>query len=108
MPCEYGGTAILWKKEIDHHVKAIPDGGNRIQCVQIKGTEPLLLISVYMPCKGIADNSTDFIEVVDQLIYIMEPYSATHKVIVGGDLNEDLSASFSSSRMQYLKKVTAN
>ena len=83
MPRGYGGTAILWKKDIDHLVKAIPDGCNRIQCVQIKGTEPLLLISVYMPCKGIGDNSTEFMEVVDQLTDIMERYSATHKMIIG-------------------------
>ena len=76
--------------------------------MQIKGTEPLLLISVYMQCKGIADNSADLMEVVDQLTDIMGRYSATHKVIIGGDLNEDLPASVSSSRMQYLKEFIGN
>ena len=51
--------------------------------MQIKGTEPLLLISVYMQWKGIADNSADLMEVVE-LTDIMERYSATHKVIIGG------------------------
>ena len=44
MPRGYGGTGILWKKTIDHLVTALPDGGNRIQCVELKGTQPLLLI----------------------------------------------------------------
>ena len=88
----------------NHLVQAIPDGGNRIQCVQVKGRESLLLIPVYMLCKGITDNSTEFMEVIDQLADILERHSATHKVIISGDLNEDLSSSVSSSRMWNLKE----
>ena len=65
MPRGYGRTAVLWKKQIDHLITALPDGGNRIQCVEMKGKELLFLISVYMPCKGIADNSVDFADAVD-------------------------------------------
>ena len=31
MPHGYGGTAILWKKQIDHVIKPLDVGGNRIQ-----------------------------------------------------------------------------
>ena len=53
MPRGYGGTAVLWKRGIDHLCVVLPDGGNRIQCVELRGMEPLLIISVYMPCKGL-------------------------------------------------------
>ena len=33
MPRGYGGTAVLWKRGIDHLMVGLPDGGNRIQCV---------------------------------------------------------------------------
>ena len=34
MPRGYGGSAILWKRTIDHLVRVLQDGGNRIQCVE--------------------------------------------------------------------------
>ena len=93
MPRGYGGIAILWKIEIDHLITPRPDGGNRIQCVEVKGAEAFLLLSLYMPCKGITDNTTEFMEVIDQLSDILHRYSATHKVLNGGDMNEDLTSS---------------
>ena len=55
MPRGYGGTAVLWQKGIDHLIVTLPDGGNRIQGVEIKGQDPLQLVSVvllfYVHCK---------------------------------------------------------
>ena len=57
MPRGYGGSKyslavrILWKKDIEHLIQVCQDDGNRIQCVELKGPTPLMLISVYMPCK---------------------------------------------------------
>ncbi|MEW8548177.1 MAG: endonuclease/exonuclease/phosphatase family protein, partial [Candidatus Thiodiazotropha sp.] len=100
MPRGYGGTAVLWKKQINHLVTALQDGGNRIQCVEVKGHEPILFVSVYMPCKGLSDNLEDFGDCVDQLNEIVLKYQATHKVIIGGDLNEDINAKPLSRRGQ--------
>ena len=61
-----------------------------------------------MPCKGITENSTYFMEVVDQLLDILSRFSATHKVIIGGDMNEDLTSSVSSSRMQYVREFISD
>ena len=33
MPRGYGGIGLLWKKDVDHLVTELLDGGNRIQCV---------------------------------------------------------------------------
>ena len=52
MPRGYGGTAILSKKDIDHLITRLPDGGNRIQCIEMACKDPMVIFSVYMPCKG--------------------------------------------------------
>ena len=44
MPRGYGGVGILWKKDIDHLISVIPDGGNRLQCVTVKADQPILVI----------------------------------------------------------------
>jgi hypothetical protein len=35
MPRGYGGVAIIWRENIDHLIKILPDGTERIQCVEI-------------------------------------------------------------------------
>lgn len=102
MPRGYGGTAILWKKEIDHLVKPLPDGGNRIQCTEINSQDPLLIISVYMPCRGLNDNIEEFIDCLEQLHEITHKYRKTHSIIIGGDFNEDIKNRKSSKRAQEL------
>jgi exonuclease III len=49
MPRGYGGTAILWRKDIDTIVTPLTIGNNRIQCIEITGDPNLLIISVYLP-----------------------------------------------------------
>ena len=91
MPRGYGGVGILWKKDIDHLVTVLPDGGCRIQCVAVRAERPLLLISIYMPCKGASDNYEAFSECLDQLNEIVTKYGNTHDVVLGGDFNEEVS-----------------
>ncbi|MCG8033052.1 MAG: endonuclease/exonuclease/phosphatase family protein, partial [Candidatus Thiodiazotropha taylori] len=98
IPRGYGGTAVLWRKELDHLVTKLPDGGNRIQCIEIACEKPLILVSVYMPCKGLKDNSEEFADCLDQLTEVYQKYSSSHRVIVGGDFNEDLSSQGVSER----------
>ena len=71
MPRGYGGTAVLKKTQIDHLTTALSDSGSRIHCVEVKGKRPLLVLSVFMPCKGIEDNTVEYTEVVDQLSEIL-------------------------------------
>lgn len=104
MPRGYGGTAIVWKKQIDHLITPISDGGNRIQCVEVKGDDPLLLISVYMPCRGITNNSAEFRDVLDQLSVILLQYGSTHRTIIGGDMNEDMTLEENGTRLQCLRE----
>ena len=79
----YDGIGILWKKDIDHLVTELPDGGNTIQCVSIRAQKPILLISTYMPCKGVNDNYEAFLDCLDQLNKILIKYGDTHDVVLG-------------------------
>lgn len=91
MPRGYGGVGVLWHRKIDHLVKPIEVGSERIQCVELTvQLVPILLVSVYMPCRGSSDNSMEFTDCVDQLHSIVETYSSTHAVLIGGDINENL------------------
>ena len=104
MPRGYGGKAILWKKQIDHVIKPLDVGGNQIQCVAKNVCEPLLLISEYMPCRGVTDNYTEFKDTLDQLSVILSQYAPTHQIIIGGDLNEDITQTANGARPQYLRE----
>ena len=84
MPRGYGSVAILWKKSIGHLVTPFPDGENRIQGVQIASAKPTLLLSVYMPCRGIKDiNIEDYDDCLAQIHEILQKYRITHYIIVG-------------------------
>ena len=84
MPRGYGGVAILWKKAVDHLVKGIPDGSNRIQCIEVQAQQPILVIAVYMPCKGLHDNTDDFEDNLAQLHEIIQKYKNSHQILLGG------------------------
>lgn len=103
MPRGYGGTAILWRKDIDHMVSVLPDGSNRIQCVEITCQNTVLAVSVYMPCRGLRDNVEEFADCISQLQEIYQKYSNSHIVIFGGDFNEDLNSQREPERNKKLK-----
>ena len=98
MPHGFRGVAVLWKKDL---VKVIMEDGNRIQCIELKGEDCLLIISVCMPCKGLTDNVEDFRDCVDQLYEIISKYKSTHRINIGGDINEELSVITPGRRGQY-------
>jgi hypothetical protein len=35
MPRGYGGVTLIWRENIDHLINILPDGTERIQCVEI-------------------------------------------------------------------------
>ena len=82
---------MLWRKRIDHLVTELSDGSNMNQCVEVSGQVPLLIVSVYMPCKGLRENVEEFADCVAKLIEIYQKYTSTHRIMFGGDFNEDLN-----------------
>ena len=104
-PRGYGGVAVLWKKEIDNEVTILKDGNTRIQCISIKTNDkPILVASVYLgTAKGANSNIQDFPECIDQLEEIVSKYSDTHNIVIGGDLNKEISKSLNSDRNIYVQ-----
>ena len=76
MPRGYGGVAIIWRKDIDHIIRPLEDGPEKIQCVEISGNKDtkLLLISVYLPAKGSNNHVTEFKECRDELYELFQKY----------------------------------
>jgi exonuclease III len=54
LPRGYGGVVILWKRQDNNIIKQIPDGNERIQCVEFidNFNKPLFIISAYLPTRG--------------------------------------------------------
>jgi hypothetical protein len=103
MPRGYGGTGILWKKELDHLINVIDIGNERIQCVEFMGSSrKRLIVSVYMPCKGPHNHVLEFQECVDMLYEITQTYGTSHVIVFGGDFNEDLINASNNQRNRYI------
>jgi hypothetical protein len=62
----------------------------------------LLLVSIYMPCKGAPNNINDFQECVDILFEIVQTFGTSHTIIFGGDFNENLLTISNSARSKYI------
>ena len=88
-PRGYGGTAIAWKKEIDHLIDDnIEEGIERIVCIRIKAKpKPILIVSVYIPCRGNRSGDEEYKECLDILFEITRKYHIDHRIILSGDWN---------------------
>ncbi|VDI73463.1 Hypothetical predicted protein [Mytilus galloprovincialis] len=83
------GVAICVRKKFDQFSELLPDGGNRIIAIKLKYEKPLILICAYMPTRG-SNTQDDYQAILDEIAEIMEKYSATADIILGGDMNASL------------------
>ena len=104
MPRSYGGVGVLWRKSIDHLVTSVQDEANRIQCIELQLRIPILIASVYMPCRGLEENVDDFEDCLAQLYEIVQKYRSTHYLFLGGDFSEDITSTRDSKRLQSLNQ----
>jgi exonuclease III len=104
MPRGYGGVTIIWRENIDHLIKILPDSAERIPCEKINSINDtkFLVASVYLPSKGSHDYVDEFYDCIDQLYEIYQRYQGTHTIIIGGDLNEDLNNEKTNKMNKYL------
>ena len=79
------------RKTLTIKLTIVPDGHNHMQCVTIRAEKPVLLVSIHIPCKGVADSFEAFCDCLEQLTEIILKYRNTYNIILGGDLNEDLA-----------------
>ena len=98
LPRGHGGVAILWNKKLDKFITSLPDGGERIQCIQFKDQHyPVLIVSAYFPTGGV--NSDDqYMDCLVQLEEILNKYLDSHEILIGGDLNLDLTKNCSNKK----------
>ncbi|KAK3101100.1 hypothetical protein FSP39_000927 [Pinctada imbricata] len=87
----YGGTAIIWNKQIQPSIKTLDDGSERILALEINcKPHPLCIINVYMPTAGYSDSTSQYKASLDLLDVIISKYRDTHSVLISGDLNATL------------------
>lgn len=77
----------MYRKTLDSSVSILPDGGNRIACVRIDMAQPLVLICAYLPTRGNSYSRDDYQSVLDELSEIIQKYSPSAKILIGGDMN---------------------
>ena len=88
-----GGTAILYKSNINAKIEKLDTGCNRLTAAIITiDTMRILLITVYMPWdeQREGDNLNEFNEVLDA-IQTVSLACDTQYIIIGGDLNCDIT-----------------
>ena len=64
---------------------------------------PLLIVSVYLPTKGCHDLE-EYIDSIDQHFEIYQKYNLTHDILIGGDINEDLTKKSNDYRANYINQ----
>ncbi len=85
-PRGYGGSAVLFSTSIK--TRKLQEGSDRITCVELPDSfPPLILCSVYMPAKGLKKRDEEYQGVLNELLVILETYSSSHAVLMGGDWN---------------------
>jgi len=66
-------------------------------------TPILAVISVYLPAKGGKNHIIEYQDTIDQLYELYQTYKNTHKIIIGGDINEDFNELTGTKRNRYLR-----
>jgi hypothetical protein len=51
---------------------------------------------------GSNNHVTEFQECIDELYELFQKYGHTHKIVIGGDLSEDLNKAANNKRSKYL------
>ncbi|CAC5388509.1 unnamed protein product [Mytilus coruscus] len=81
------------------------DTGDALPPIQMprgyEGDPNIIIVSLYLPCKGPTNSTQELLECIDQLNEIVCTYSNTHQIIIGY-FNEDIINGASSQRKKYI------
>ena len=92
----------MWKKTLNHCIRKLPDGGNRIVCIEVKSSDDLLcVVNCYLPSRGCGIEA-DYVEALDEVSEILYKYGSTHRIIFMGDLNASLNHELPTYRDNHL------
>ena len=100
----HGGVAVLVRNNLNM-VKIGNRDCSRIVAAVIRSTRmEILLIAVYMPTGTSQEKVSEFQETVDMIAGIIEEHGAGKMIIIGGDLNIDLTKDTHVNR-KYMQKM---
>ena len=92
-PRGYGGVALLYNTNLNHTMKKVAAGCNRISAEEVLTDPPLRVCCVYMPGRNSKSNFPDhesYQLCIDQLEEIINTFSGTHALVIVGDMNASL------------------
>ena len=85
----FGGTAIIWKNNINAKITPISTSTPRLCAVLLESFMfNIVLISVYMPVDE-EENNNDFLDILNEINSFYHQYE-DYEVVIGGDFNSDL------------------
>ena len=88
MGSPYGGTAILWKKDLGG-CRIIDTEDSRLMCIEfLNDGNALLFINIYMPCDK-TENLDDFLYYLAKVNSIIDGHPCAYSCIMG-DFNTNL------------------
>ena len=90
-PRGYGGVATLYRNNTDLKIRKCLDGGNRIVVSEVLSDPPLCIINVYMPSRN-TGNSDSYNQILLEIEEIICKFTATHVLLLLGDMNASLRA----------------
>jgi endonuclease/exonuclease/phosphatase (EEP) superfamily protein YafD len=82
-------------------MKTLTEGGSRVQAIKLH--DRVLIITAYLPTRGTRANDIEFEEVLDQVADIISKHEHTD-LILGGDINADITKTDTSKRKAALTK----
>ena len=90
LPRGKGGVAIAMKKKYSHPIDELPDGNERILAIVMKHPINLCIICGYMPTNNSSDSYIVYLERLNVIKCIIAKYSASHSILLSGDMNGTL------------------
>jgi hypothetical protein len=86
-----GGVAIIWKSNLSPYMLVLPDGNERIVCVELcTASEKICIVSVYLPAQSGSTTLVQLDDCLDLLSEILYKYAPTHEILMAGDWNASL------------------
>ena len=96
-----GGTALIWRKELDDRIELIYEGTSRIQAIQLRvaQNEKITIVNTYMPSHGSENHSQKYQELLEETREVLVENSKYHFIWLG-DLNgSTLRSTYSHDRL---------
>lgn len=87
-----GGIAVCYRNELSKCIEEKPEGSNRVAVIKINAVpKPMVVIGVYLPCRGKPSAEPDYSEQIDILVETIHKYKPTCDILIAGDFNASIA-----------------